>query len=185
MLARNASIRSGCWSSSTAGATWISSPFCFRLITESSASVYVSSYLEGFQSPASGVRGILARRSDCRFRRARNDERSWLLRPLRRARLVTGGDDAVRVRNSRLGYRVAFTPDCALAAARSSSRGQLGSWIEAKHDLVRLLVAPMSEPAPLAHDKKAALRQHTNRPGVVARSASVERTGFLQQQKLL
>lgn len=82
-------------------------------------------------------------------------------------------------------YRVAFTPDCALASARSSSRGQLGSCIESEHDLVRFLVAPMSESAPLAHDKETALRQHTNRRGVVARSASVKRTGCLQLQELL
>ena len=62
---------------------------------------------------------------------------------------------------------------------------QLGSWIESEHDLVRFLVAPMSEPASLAHDKEAALRQHPNRRGVVARSASVERTGCLQLQELL
>jgi transposase len=71
------------------------------------------------------------------------------------------------------------------ATARSPSRGQLGSWIESEHDLVRLLVAPMSEPAPLAHDTKTALRQHTNRRGVIARSASVKRTGCLQLQELL
>ena len=69
--------------------------------------------------------------------------------------------------------------------ARSPSRGQLGSCIESEHDLVRFLVAPMSEPAPLAHDKETALRQHTNRRGVVARSVSVKRTGCLQLQELL
>jgi hypothetical protein len=65
------------------------------------------------------------------------------------------------------------------------SRGQLGSYIESEHDLVRFFAAPMSEPAPLAHDKETALRQHTNRRGVVARSASVKRTGCLQLQELL
>jgi hypothetical protein len=53
-------------------------------------------------------------------------------------------------------------------------RGQLGSSIESEHDLVRFLVAPMSE-APLPHDKETALRQHTNRRGVVARGVSVKR----------
>ena len=64
-------------------------------------------------------------------------------------------------------------------------RLQLRSCIESEHDLVRFLAAPMSEPPPLAHDKEAALRQHTNRRGVVARSASVKRTGCLQLQELL
>ena len=59
-------------------------------------------------------------------------------------------------------------------------RGQLGSCIESEHDLVRFLVAPMSELAPLAHDQETALRQHTNRRGVVARSAGVKRTSGLQ-----
>ena len=60
---------------------------------------------------------------------------------------------------------------------RWASRGQLRSCIESEHELVRFLVAPMSEPAPLAHDQETALRQHTNRRGVVARSVSVKRTG--------
>ena len=59
------------------------------------------------------------------------------------------------------------------------------SCIESEDDLVRLLVAPVSEPAPLAHDQETALRQHTNRRRVVARSASVERAGCLQLQELL
>ena len=67
----------------------------------------------------------------------------------------------------------------------SPGRGQLGSCIESEHDLVRFLVAPMGERAPLAHDTKAALGQHTNRRGVVARSASVKRTGCLQLPELL
>ena len=50
------------------------------------------------------------------------------------------------------------------------------SSIESEHDLIRLLAAPMREPAPLAHDQETALRQHTNRRGVVARSATVKRT---------
>jgi hypothetical protein len=62
---------------------------------------------------------------------------------------------------------------------------QLGSCIESEYDLVRFLVAPVGEPAPLAHDTKPALRQHTNRRGVVARGASVKRTGCLQLQELL
>jgi hypothetical protein len=62
---------------------------------------------------------------------------------------------------------------------------EVGSGIESEHDLVRFLVAPVSEPAPLAHDAKTALRQHTNRRGVVARGASVKRTGCLQLQELL
>src|SRR5207249_12303674 len=45
---------------------------------------------------------------------------------------------------------------------RRPSRGQLESYVESEHDLVRFLVAPMSELAPLAHDKETALRQHTN-----------------------
>src|SRR6478735_1004787 len=53
--------------------------------------------------------------------------------------------------------------------------GSPGSCIESEYDLVRFLVAPMSEPAPLAHDAKTALRQHTYRRGVVARGASVKR----------
>lgn len=61
----------------------------------------------------------------------------------------------------------------------------MGSCIESEHDLVRFLVAPMSELASLAHDKETALRQHMNRRGVVARSASVKRTGCLQLQELL
>ena len=71
------------------------------------------------------------------------------------------------------------------ATARSSGRGQLGSCIESEHDRVRFLVAPISELAPLAHGQETALRQHTNRRGVVARSASVKRTGCLQPQELL
>jgi hypothetical protein len=67
----------------------------------------------------------------------------------------------------------------------SPKREQLGSCIESEHDLGRLLVAPMGELAPFAHDEKTALRQHTDRPGVVARSASVKRTGCLQLQELL
>ena len=59
------------------------------------------------------------------------------------------------------------------------------SCIESEHDLVRFLVAPMSEPTPLADDEKTALRRHTNRRGVVSRSASVKRTGCLQLQELL
>src|SRR4029077_8284232 len=43
----------------------------------------------------------------------------------------------------------------------------------------------MSEPAPVAHDAKTALRQHTNRRGVVARGASVKRPACLQLQELL
>src|SRR5438094_9111233 len=43
----------------------------------------------------------------------------------------------------------------------------------------------MSEPTPLAYDKETAFRQHTNRRGVVARSASVKRTGLLHLQELL
>src|SRR5918995_5902669 len=62
---------------------------------------------------------------------------------------------------------------------------QLGSCVESEHDLVRFLAAPMGETAPLAHDQETALRQHTNRRGVVARSASVKRTGCLQPQELL
>src|SRR5439155_13705065 len=50
---------------------------------------------------------------------------------------------------------------------------------------VRFLVAPISEPAALAHDHETAFRQHANRRGVVARSASVKRTGRLQLQELL
>jgi len=61
----------------------------------------------------------------------------------------------------------------------------VGSRIESEHDLVRFPVAPMGEPAPLAHDEETALRQHTNRRGVVARCVSVERTGCLQLQELL
>jgi hypothetical protein len=62
-----------------------------------------------------------------------------------------------------------------------------GSWscIESEDDLVRFLVAPVSESAPLAHDTKAALRQHANRRSIVARSAGVQRTGCLQLQELL
>jgi len=79
------------------------------------------------------------------------------------------------------------------AAERSSVRHQVGgrprpfrrSGIESEDDLVRFLVAPISEPAPLAHDHETALRQHANRRGVVARSASVKRTGCLQLQELL
>ena len=62
---------------------------------------------------------------------------------------------------------------------------QLGSCIESEYNLVRFLVAPVGEPAPLAHDTKTALRQHTNRRGVVARGASVKRTGCLHLQELL
>ena len=56
---------------------------------------------------------------------------------------------------------------------------------QAEHDLVRFLVAPMGELAPLAHNKKTALRQHTNRRGVVARGTSVKRPACLQLQELL
>jgi hypothetical protein len=62
---------------------------------------------------------------------------------------------------------------------------EVGSGIESEDDLVRFLVAPISEPAALAHDHETALRQHANRRGVVARSASVKRTGCLQLQELL
>src|SRR5580765_6815958 len=61
----------------------------------------------------------------------------------------------------------------------------VGSCIESELDLVRFLIASMSEAAPLANDKETALRQHTNRSDVVARSASVKRTGCFQLQKLL
>jgi hypothetical protein len=70
-------------------------------------------------------------------------------------------------------------------AEDSSRRAQSRSCIESEDDLVRFLVAPMSEPTPLAHAKKTALRQYTNRRSVVARSGSVKRTGCLQQQELL
>ena len=63
--------------------------------------------------------------------------------------------------------------------------GQLGSCIESEHDLVRLFIAPMGELAPFAHDEETALRQHTDRRGVVARGVSVKRTGCLQLQELL
>jgi hypothetical protein len=65
--------------------------------------------------------------------------------------------------------------------------GRVVQWscVGSEHDLVRLLVAPMSELASLADDKETALRQHTNRRGVVARSASVKRTGCLELQELL
>src|SRR5437588_5451736 len=49
-------------------------------------------------------------------------------------------------------------------------------WVESEDDLVRLLIAPLGEPAPLAHNQKTALRQHTNRRGVVACSAGIEGT---------
>src|SRR5436853_1451214 len=62
---------------------------------------------------------------------------------------------------------------------------EVGSGIESEDDLVRFLVAPISEPAALAHDHETALLQHANRRGVVARSASVKRTGCLQLQELL
>ena len=75
-------------------------------------------------------------------------------------------------------------PPFRLPLAHWPSRGQLASCIESEDDLVRFLVAPMSEPAPLAHDEETALRQHTNRRGVVPRSASVKRTGCLQLQEL-
>jgi hypothetical protein len=58
------------------------------------------------------------------------------------------------------------------------------SYIESEDDLVGFLVAPMGEPTPLAHDSETALRQHTDRCDVVARSVSVERTGCLQLQEL-
>src|SRR4029077_10027528 len=64
-------------------------------------------------------------------------------------------------------------------------RRQLESCIESEHDRVRLLVAPMGEPAPFVHDQETALRQHTDRRGVVARGLSVKRTGCLQLQELL
>ena len=78
-----------------------------------------------------------------------------------------------------------LTSHRSIIPAHSGSRGQLGSCIESEHDLVSFLVAPMSEPAPLAHDAKTALRQHTNRRGVVARGASVKRPACLQLQELL
>src|SRR5438105_3732812 len=62
---------------------------------------------------------------------------------------------------------------------------EVRSGIESEDDLVRFLVAPISEPAALAHDHETALRQHANRRGVVARSPSVKRTGCLQLQELL
>ena len=64
------------------------------------------------------------------------------------------------------------------AAARSWVRDRV------EGDLVRFLVAPVREPAALAHDHETALRQHANRRGVVARSAGVERTSCLQLQEL-
>jgi hypothetical protein len=60
-----------------------------------------------------------------------------------------------------------------------SADGSRPSFIESERDLVRLLVAPVSELAPFAHDQETALRQHTNRGGVLVRSASVKRTGCL------
>ena len=71
------------------------------------------------------------------------------------------------------------------SSAGTPGRGNMRSCIESEDDLVRFLVAPMSEPAPLAHDQETALRQHANRRGVVARSASVKRTGCFQLQELL
>ena len=62
---------------------------------------------------------------------------------------------------------------------------QLGSCIESEHDLVRFLVAPMGEPAALAHEKETALRQHTNRRRVIARSVSVKRTSLPPAVELL
>src|SRR4029079_6283548 len=58
-----------------------------------------------------------------------------------------------------------------LIPERSPSRGQSGSCIESEHDLVRFLVAPVSEPPAPPHEAKTALRQHTKRRGVVARGA--------------
>ena len=70
-------------------------------------------------------------------------------------------------------------------AAPLTQRRAAGSCIESEHDFVRLLVAPMGEVAALADDTKTALRQHTDRRGVVARSVSVERAGRLHLQELL
>jgi hypothetical protein len=82
-------------------------------------------------------------------------------------------------------YRVVFIPDWLPGDSTLAQPREVGSGIESEDDLVRFLVAPISEPAALAHDHETALRQHANRRGVVARSASVKRTGCLQLQELL
>ena len=74
-------------------------------------------------------------------------------------------------------YRVVFILDW-LSSDSTLAQVRVGVMHRVEHDLVRFLFAPMSERAPLAHDKKAALGQHTNRRRVVARSASVRGDGL-------